>query len=124
MNKSYINNNTGISYTLVGDYYLPNLVVPAEEEQPLGRYGRLRLEYLKNHRKVTYLNYLTSGTLNEHLYDVDTKAKEQIEQIVLQMAKADGVDEKLKASDPMRWVGLMNNYKACTEEMVLEWVLA
>lgn len=123
MNKSYINKNSGIPYTLVGNYYLPNLVLPTEEEKPLGKYGRVRLEYLKKHRKVTYLNYLTSGTLSEHIYETDIQAKEQIEQIVLQMAKADGVDDGLKASNQMHWVGLMNNYRACAEEMVLDWVL-
>lgn len=120
MNTNYFNTETGISYTLVGDYYLPDLAAtPAEnEEKPLGKYGKMRLEYLKNHRKVLYLNLLTSGKLSDHLQDVEERVTAQIEKLVVQMAAKNGVDERLKERDQMRWVRLMNNCKACAEEVV------
>ena len=114
----------GGTYTKVGDYYLPNLSLPAEGENiSFGKYGRMRLCYLKEHRQVLYNSLLNSGKLNEHLQEVNQRANAQVNQIVKTMAKADGTDESLKARDQMRWVGLMNNYKACAEEIVLKEVV-
>ena len=109
----------GGTYTKVGDYYVPNLTVPAEKEGfSFGKYGRIRLEFLKNHRPGLYTDLLTSGELAEHLHEVDLAAHSQVEQIVSAMAKTEGCDEALKAHDPMRWVGLMNNYRMCAEELI------
>lgn len=111
----------GGTYSKVGDYYLPNLTLPAEGENlSFGKYGRMRLRYLKEYSRALYTNLLTSGKLNEHLHEVDARATEQIQAIVTSMAKIDGTDETLKARDQMRWVGLMNNYKHCAEEIVLK----
>jgi hypothetical protein len=125
--KHYTNEETGISYTLVGDYYLPDfaLAIEAEpqEEYDIGRYGRMRLNYLKNHRRVLYTNLLMSGELPEHLYETDQRARRQIDEIVQHWAKADGTNEDLKQRDQMRWVGLMNNYRHCAEEIVLKEVV-
>ena len=84
-----------------------------------GKYALLRRTYRKQHRRVTYTNLLTSGKLNQHLMEIEQTAKTRIEQIMAQMAKAEGVTEELKASDPMKWTGLMNNLRHSAEETVL-----
>ena len=114
------NSNSSISYSRVGDYKLPNLVLPTEKKiSSFGMYGRMRFTYLKDHRRVLFVNLLTSGKLNEHLCEVDEQAKIMVEEIVHDMANRDKTDESLKATDQMKWVGRMNNYRACAEEMVL-----
>lgn len=112
-------NMTEITYTRQGDYNLPNLLPPQEEPVPHGKYALLRKKFLKEHRRVTYTNLLTSGKLNSHLAEIQQTAQRRMEQIVAQMAKAQGVTEELKASDQMKWVGLMNNLQNAAEEMVL-----
>ena len=114
----------GGTYTKVGDYYFPNLTVPAEEETfSFGKYGHMRLDYLKEYHPGIYIDLLTTGELPKHLHEVDQQAREQVEQIVAAMAKAEGCDEDLKARDPMRWVGLMNNYKVCAEDAILREII-
>ena len=108
-----------LTYTMQGGYRLPNLLPPQEPEMHLGKYALLRRTYLKQHRRVTYTNLLTSGKLNQHLMEIEQTAKTRIEQIRAQMAKAEGVTEELKASDPMKWTGLMNNLRHSAEETVL-----
>lgn len=108
-----------LTYTMQGGYRLPNLLPPQEPEMHLGKYALLRRTYLKQHRRVTYTNLLTSGKLNQHLMEIEQTAKTRIEQIMAQMAKAEGVTEELKASDPMKWTGLMNNLRHSAEETVL-----
>ena len=110
---------TEITYTRQGDYNLPNLLPPQEEPVPHGKYALLRKKFLKEHRRVTYTNLLTSGKLNSHLEEIQQTAQRRMEQIVAQMAKAQGMTEELKASDQMKWVGLMNNLQNAAEEMVL-----
>ena len=110
---------TEITYTRQGDYNLPNLLPPQEEPVPHGKYALLRKKFLKEHRRVTYTNLLTSGKLNSHLAEIQQTAQRRMEQIVAQMDKAQGVTEELKASDQMKWVGLMNNLQNAAEEMVL-----
>ena len=110
---------TEITYTRQGDYNLPNLLPPQEEPVPHGKYALLRKKFLKEHRRVTYTNLLTSGKLNSHLAEIQQTAQRRMEQIGAQMAKALGVTEELKASDQMKWVGLMNNLQNAAEEMVL-----
>lgn len=108
-----------LTYTMQGGYNLPDLTVPEEQEVVLGKYALLRKTYLKQHRRVLFTNLLTSGRLNEHLMEIEQTARSRMEQITSQMAAAQGLTEELKASDQMKWVGLMNNIRHCAEETVL-----
>ena len=108
-----------VTYTMQGDYQLPNLLPPQEEPISLGKYAWMRKRFLQEHRKITYTNLLTSGKLSSHLAEIQQTAQRRMEEIVAQMAKAEGVTEELKASDQMKWVGLMNNIQNAAEEMVL-----
>ena len=112
----------GLSYTLHGDYYLPDLVL--NEEKPIyGKYGMLRKQFLKEHRLAKYQYLLLTGKLTAHLNRVDQEAREQVETLVKQIEEKQGVTEQLKAEDMMRWVGLMNNIRACAEEIVLKEII-
>ena len=101
---------TEITYTRQGDYNLPNLLPPQEEPVPHGKYALLRRRFLKEHRRITYTNLLTSGQLSSHLSEIQQTAQRRIEQIVTQMAKAEGVTEELKERDPMKWVGQIQTF--------------
>lgn len=118
MNKHITDEKTGISYTLQGDYYLPNLVLPPEEEQPIGVWGQRHLRYLRQHKRLLYSNLLTSGKLNSYLADIDRQAEEMFSRLVKQMAECEGVTEKLKAKNQMEWVGQMNNIRNRATEIV------
>ena len=118
MKKQIYDEKNGMSYTLHGDYYLPDLVL-REEEPTYGKYGMLRKQFLKEHRSARYQYMLLTGKLNEHLNQIDQEAREQVEMLMKQMAEKKGVTEELKAQDQMKWVRLMNNIKASAEEMVL-----
>ena len=106
-----------LTYTTRGDYLLPDLNVP--ESPKIGKYGMLRRSYLREHRDGIYTGMLLSGKLNGHLEEIDRTANEMMNRLTAELAKAQGVTESLKASDPMRWVGLMNNLKAQAEETIL-----
>ena len=108
-----------ITYTSHEGFCLPNVTLP-KEEATFGRYGRLRLKYLKEHRKVLYINLLTSGELTQHLDEVDRQAQEMLELLVKQMAQAQGITEQLKAEDQMTWVGATNNIRSAAEEIVMQ----
>ena len=110
---------TEITYTMQGDYLLPNLLPPQEPEIPLGKYALLRRRFLQQHRKVAYTNLLTTGKLNSHLQEIEQTALTRLQEMVSQMARNAGVTEDLKARNPMRWVSLMNNIKASAEEQIL-----
>lgn len=110
---------TEITYTRQGDYNLPNLLPPQEEPILHGKYALLRKKFLKEHRRITYTNLLTSGKLNGHLAEIEQTALSRMDQMVEQMAKAEGVTEELKARDPMKWVQLMNNLRNAAEETIL-----
>lgn len=110
---------TEITYRMENGYRLPNLLPPQEPEVHLGKYALLRRKFLKQHRRVTYTNLLTSGKLNAHLTEIEQTAQTRMEQLTAQMAKEAGVTEELKASDQMKWVGLMNNIRNAAEETVL-----
>lgn len=112
-----------ITYTQHGDYYLPDLLVPEEKNCSIGRYGRLRLKYLKHHRRVLYGNLKTTCKLHEHLADIDRPAREMVDLITAQMVQAEGVTEELKAQDQMAWVGAMNNIRSRAEEIVLKEII-
>ena len=112
MKKYITDERTGLKYELVGDYYLiAGDGEPDEEQKPIGIWGQRHLRYLKNHRKVFYANLLTSGKLNNYLADIDKQAEEMFEQLVNQMAAAEGITEQLKADNQMAWVGKMNNIR-------------
>ena len=111
---------TQITYTRQGDYWLPNLLPPQEPQIPLGKYALMRRRFLQQNRKVTYTNLLTTGQLHAHLMEIEQTARNRIDQIVSQMAQAEGVTEELKATDQMKWVGLMNNFRSVAEEQILQ----
>ena len=97
--------------------YLPDWELPEQSE--LGRYGRMRAEFLKENHKGLYQAMLIKGTLNEHCAEVEDTAYERLDRMVKAMAKADGITEEMKNSNPLRWVGMMNNYKSCAEEIII-----
>lgn len=117
LEKEIIEN--GIHYTLHGDYYFPDLELPGVPPQAIGHYGRMRLNYLQEHSPGLYTRLILSGTLYEHLAEIDQTSRWQMEQIISQMALTEGVDEILKAKDQMVWVGRMNNIRQCAEEIIL-----
>ena len=114
----------GGTYRQVGDYFIPNLVLPNEgRSYQIGKFGRLRRRYLKEHRKSVYTEMVLSSKLNEHLAEVDQTCYERMDRLVKQMAEREGVTEALKASDQMAWVGRMNNIRSRAEEIVLSEVV-
>lgn len=117
MQRFITDERTGIQYELIGDYYYPCLII--EELPTFSKYGRMRKRYLREHKKVLYFNLLTSGKLNEHLVKIDTSARNMAEYLTKEMAKRQGVTEQLKATDMLRWAGMMNNIRACIDEIVL-----
>ena len=108
----------GGTYTMQGDYCLPNLTLPAEEERPIGVWGQRRLRYLKQHHKILYYNLLTSGKLHSHLADVEEEAQSLFSRLVKEYAEKEGVTEQLKAADQMAWVRKMNNIRERATEIV------
>ena len=113
----------GIEYERRGDQYYPALDLGEQTSYEIGKYGKLYLSFMKQHRRGTYTTLLTENRLNEHLHSIDEQAHEQIDLHITQMAKRMGVSEELKAYDPMRWVQMMNNIKANAEEIVLKEVV-
>ena len=118
MEKHKFDEHNGLWYELQGDYYLPCLKLPEEEQVHIGIWGQRHLRYIKQHRKVLYLNLLTSGKLHGYLADVDQQAQEMFERLVKQMAEREGVNGQLKAANPMEWVGCMNNIRNRAVEIV------
>ena len=118
MERRIYNEQTGISYTLQGDYYLPDLALPEQEDTPIGLWGQRHLRYIKQHRKIFYINLLISGKLNEHLTDIDKQAENMFSQLVKQTAKREGVTEQLKSDNQMEWVARMNNIRSRATEIV------
>ena len=108
----------GGKYERKGDYLIPCLNVPAEEEQPIGTWGQWHLDYLKQYRRVTYTNLLTSGKLNAYLADIDRQAQERFEQLIEGMKQAQGITERLKEENALEWVQRLNNVRACAREIV------
>ena len=108
-----------ITYTKQGDYLIPDLTLPTEPEIQLGRYALMHRDYLEQYKRVTYLNLLTSGELNKHLYEVEQTALTRLELLTKQLCKEQGVTEELKEKAPMQWVGLMNNIRSQAEETIL-----
>ncbi len=118
MDKYMYDENNGLWYELQGDYYLPCLTLPSEEEKPIGIWGQRRERYLKEYRKATYITLLTSGKLNAYLADINEQAQERFERLIEQMKQSQGIKEQLKAANALEWVGRMNNIRACAMEIV------
>ncbi|EOS28829.1 TnpV protein [Hominisplanchenecus murintestinalis] len=122
MAKSFFEEMGG-RYEKQGDYLIPCIALPAEEEQLIGTWGQRHLDYLKQYRKVTYTNLLTSGRLNTYLADIDRQAQERLEWLVEGMKQAQGITEQLKAENALEWTGRMNNIRACAMEIVNEEII-
>ena len=118
MEKVIYDEKNGLWYELQGDYYIPCLKLPEEEQQPIGVWGQRYLRYIKQHRKVLYLNLLTSGKLNAYLADLDKQAEEMFSRLVKQMAENEGVTEQFKADNQVEWVARMNNIRSRATEIV------
>ena len=113
----------GIEYERRGEQYYPVLGLSEQTSYEIGKYGNLHLDFIKKHRRGTYTTLYTENRLNEHLHNIDLQAREQLDLLTAQMAEQMDVTEELKASDPMRWVRLMNNIKSLAEEIVLKEVV-
>ena len=120
MEKYITDERTGLKYELIGDYYLiAGDDEPEQEQEPIGIWGQRHLRYLKEHRRVRYANLLTSGELNAYLADIDRQAEELFLRLAKQTADAEGITEKLKASDQMEWVRRMNSIRNRAMEIVI-----
>ena len=116
--KIKMDERTGIEYHLEGDYYLPNLVMPKQEKITLNKYGRMRLKYLKEHKKAEYIIMLMDGTLNTHLKEIQETADNRVQQIISELKEKSNLTEDMKNTDMLYWVGTMNSIKAQAEEIV------
>ena len=118
MEKVIYDEKNGLWYELQGDYYIPCLKLPEEEQQPIGVWGQRHLRHIKQNRKVLYFNLLTSGKLNGYLADLDKQAEEMFSWLVKQIAEREGITEQLKANNQMKWVSRMNNIRNKAAEIV------
>ena len=118
LKERFIDEKTGIEYTRKGDYYIPNLTLPKQEKINLNKYGRMRLKYLKEHKKADYMTMLMDGTLNLHLKEIQEKAETRVEQIINQLNEKSNLTEDMKNTDQLYWVGTMNSIKNQAEEIV------
>ncbi len=118
MENRFYDEKNGLWYEKQGDYYLPCISLPEEENEPIGVWGQRHLRYLKQHRRVLYTNLLTSGKLNSHLAELNKQAEDMFFRVVKQLAEKEGVTEKLKAENQMEWVGRMNNIRNRATEIV------
>ena len=119
MKKHIYDDRTGISYTLHGNYYLPDLALSDDEKgAEIGIYGQRHLRYIKQHKKALYLNLLTTGKLRNYLADIDIQAEEMLYRLVKQIAEYEGITETLKADNQMEWVARMNNIRSRATEIV------
>ena len=118
MEKVIYDEKNGLWYELQGDYYIPCIKLPEKEQQPIGIWGQRHLRYIKQNRKVLYLNLLTSGKLNGYLADIDKQAEAMFSRLLEQMAEHEGISEKLKSEHPMEWIGRMNALRESAAEIV------
>ena len=117
--KAKIDEKTGIEYHLEWDYYIPSLVMPKQEDITLNKYGRMRLNYLKENKKAEYSIMLMDGTLNSHLKEIQETATERVEQIIKELKAKSNLTDDMKNTDMLYWVGMMNNFKNEAEEIIL-----
>ena len=110
----------GIHYTLHGDYYFPDLDLPDSPRQTIGQYGRMRKAYLEEHRPGLYERLLLSGKLYDHLVETDQVCRDRMKRMIAQMSEAEGINEKLKASDQLKWISRMNSIRHQVEEILLD----
>ena len=120
LEKEITDKKNGISYTLVGDYYIPNLTVPKQEKITLNKYGRLRLKYLKEDKKAEYTMLLVENKLNSHLKEIQEIAEKNVSNLIEQLKAKSNLTEDMKNTDPLYWVGTMNTIKNQAEEIVLK----
>ncbi len=118
MDKYIYDESNGLWYQLQGEYYLPCLTLPPEEEKPIGIWGQRHLRYIKEHKRLFYVNLLTSGALNSYLADINEQAEELFFRLVKQFAEKEGITEELKSTDQMAWTSAMNNIQARAREIV------
>ena len=125
MKKNFDNlyEKLGGTYREENGHLIPNVTLPEQTDYQIGKYGRMHLDYIKNHRRGRYTTLLTEGKLNARLHDIDFEAKEMLESIIPSLAAERGIDEDLKARDMLRWIAEMNNIKASAEEIVLKEVI-
>lgn len=116
--KTKIDERTGIEYHLEGDYYIPNLAMPKQEKITLNKYGRMRLKYLKEHKKADYTIMLVNGTLNAHLKEIQETADNRVQQIISELKSKSDLTEDMKNTDVLYWSGTMNSIKEQAEEIV------
>lgn len=122
--ESYIDERSGIEYNLVGDYYIPNLVLPRPRRiGNIGKYGRLRLNYLKEYHRAEYMLMCVNNELKSHLLDVEDNCKAKVEMLIKQMSKKENITEELKVNNQMEWVQSMNNIQNRAEEIVLKEII-
>ena len=118
LKERFIDEKTGIEYTRKGDYYIPNLTLPKQKKINLNKYGRMRLKYLKEHKKADYMTMLMERTLNSHLKELQEKVETRVEQIINQLKEKSNLTEDMKNTDQLYWVGTMNTIKSQAEEIV------
>ena len=119
MKKHIYDESNGLRYELIGDYYIPILTLSSEEQRPIGKWGRMHRDYLKEHRPILFNDLILSGKLWTYLADLNEQAQERLSLIVDQMKASEGVTEEMKAADQMAWVGVMNSIRNRAEEIVL-----
>ena len=119
ISKQIHDSKNGLTYTRHGDYYFPDLTLSDADKLPIGHYGRMRLAYLRDHRPGLYTRMILSGKLYAHLAEINQTSRERMKWMILRMAKAEGIDEKLIARDPMAWVASMNSIRHRAEESIL-----
>ncbi len=119
LKKHIYDESNGLWYELIGDYYIPVLALTTEEQCPIGKWGRMHRDYLKEHRPILYNDLILSGQLWTYLADVNEQAQNRLEVIIDQMKASEGVTEELKAADQMAWVGAMNSIRNRAEEIIL-----
>ena len=119
MKKHIYDENNGLWYELIGDYYIPVLTLSSEEQRPIGKWGRMHRDYIKEHRPFLFNDLVLSGQLWTYLADLNEQAQERLSLIIEQMKASEGVTEELKASNQMAWVGAMNSIRNRAEEIIL-----
>ena len=119
MKKHIYDESNGLWYALIGDYYIPVLVLPSEEQRPIGKWGRMHREYLREHRPILFNDLILSGQLWTYLADLNEQAQRRLQLIIRQMQEAESVTKELKAVDQMAWVGAMNSIRSRAEEIIL-----